>query len=532
MEIITQESIDQVKQYHHIVEIISRYITLKKRGKNYIGLCPFHNEKTPSFTVSPEKNMYYCFGCNASGDHIKFVREVDSLNFTEAIELIGQIAGITIEKQQVSSEKQSKVDEIRKILTVTNQFFHEQIFKHEGPRNYLLQRSLVEESIQKFQLGYCPSSQDLIEYLRPHSFSESALRESGLFFENSNQLECRFNHRVIFPIIDYLNRVVGFSCRTLSNDKKVPKYVNSSETVLFNKRKLLYGLLYAKTAIKSENKVLLMEGFMDVIMSHQAGIEYVVATMGTALTKEHVQKITRFTSNIFLCLDNDEAGQQAMERSYEMLRTEDCKVFTVPFDQKDPADFIVQNGNGRFQDVIQNNAQPSILFYFERVLKKYEPIQVEDKSKIITELLPFLIKEKDQIVLRHYVKQLANSLKIEEEFIMAKISNSMYNEHNQFQNIKIKHTNKYEKAEQFIIAVMASSQKYKAYVLEKGVSETDFRAENHQELFKLIINNSNVNHDLVNEISDEALKKKLCEYILKGEEKGRSTVKALMITFN
>ncbi len=314
----SDDIIEEVRMKNDIVDVISQYVRLTRRGSSYFGLCPFHNEKTPSFSVTPSKQMYYCFGCGAGGNVYNFIMQYENYSFGEALSHLAERAGVELPKIEYSKEAREKAEKSATLLEINKkaaQYFYYQL-RREGGKNaydYLTGRGLSEETISKFGLGYSDKySDDLYKYLKSQNYSDELLRESGLFNVDERQgMYDKFWNRVIFPIMDVNNRVIGFGGRVMGDGK--PKYLNSPETRIFDKSRNLYGLNIARTTRK--NYLILCEGYMDVISMHQAGFTNAVASLGTALTSGHASLVKRYTQEVLLLYDSDEAGIRAALRA-------------------------------------------------------------------------------------------------------------------------------------------------------------------------------------------------------------------------
>ena len=313
------DTVEQVKQALDIVDYISRFVPLKKAGKNFVGLCPFHNEKTPSFVVSPEMQIYKCFGCGASGDIIKFVQEFEGLEFKEALEKLAKEAGISVEFKKESA--QAKL--FLQILELANKYFEQQLFKKENSKafNYLSNnRKFDEKTIKAFHIGFAPPNSQLIDYLQK-KFKEQDLVNSGIAIKTKNGLINRFRGRITFPLIDTRDRIIGFTGRKLKEADFGPKYMHSPENVLFKKRFFLFGLNKARKAIHDENLCIFCEGPTDVISAWQHGIQNFVAPLGTGITETQIQLAARYSKNLLFFMDSDEAGQKSLERILQLTIT-------------------------------------------------------------------------------------------------------------------------------------------------------------------------------------------------------------------
>ena len=340
----SDDVIEEVRTKNDIVDVVSQYVKLTRKGSSYFGLCPFHNEKTPSFSVTPAKQMYYCFGCGAGGNVFNFVMEYENYTFGEALSYLAQRAGVELPKIEYSREAKEKAERKALLLEINKkaaQYFYYQL-RREGGKSayqYLTGRGLSEETIKKFGLGYSDKySDDLYKYMKAKGYSDELLRESGLFNADERRgMYDKFWNRVIFPIMDVNNRVIGFGGRVMGDGK--PKYLNSPETKIFDKSRNLYGLNVARTTRK--NYLILCEGYMDVISMHQAGFTNAVASLGTALTSGHASLLKRYTQEVLLLYDSDEAGIRASLRAIPILREAgvNAKVVSLkPY--KDPDEFI------------------------------------------------------------------------------------------------------------------------------------------------------------------------------------------------
>ena len=339
-----KDIIEEIKSRCDIVDIISDYMHLEKSGSNYTGLCPFHSEKTGSFMVSKSKQIYKCFGCNAGGDVISFVMRWENVDFMEAVKILARKCGITLDRN-ISEEEKKKIQEInkfREIHTEAARFYFANLLRTKNPGyEYLRKRGLSDKIIKKFGLGYSPNSwNSLMNYLLSKGYDKTDLVKCGLITHKteSNKYFDRFRNRVMFPIFNYNGKVIGFGGRVL--DDSLPKYLNSPETLVFNKRMNLYGLNISKKGIKDDT-LILVEGYMDLISLYQNNIENVVATLGTALTIEQAKLIRRFAKNVIISYDSDQAGQNATLRAIDILLKADIKVKILNLkDCKDPDDFI------------------------------------------------------------------------------------------------------------------------------------------------------------------------------------------------
>ena len=361
----SDDIIEEVRQKNDIVDVVSQYVKLTRKGSSYFGLCPFHNEKTPSFSVTPGKQMYYCFGCGAGGNVFNFIMEYENYSFGEALKHLADRAGVELPKIEYSREVREKAEQKAELLEINKQaaqYYYYQL-RTEGGRQgheYLAGRQLSEETMRKFGLGYSDKfGSGLYKYLKSKGYSDERLRESGLFnVDERHGMYDKFWNRVIFPIMDVNNRVIGFGGRVMGDGK--PKYLNSPETKIFDKSRNLYGLNIARTTRKKY--LILCEGYMDVISMHQAGFTNAVASLGTALTSGHASLLKRYTQEVLLLYDSDEAGIRAALRGIPILREAGVNSRVVDLKPyKDPDEFIKNMGAEAFEERL-NQASDSFMF--------------------------------------------------------------------------------------------------------------------------------------------------------------------------
>lgn len=420
---IPDEIIEQIRNEVDILEVVQRYVSLKKSGKNYFGLCPFHSEKTPSFSVSPDKQIYYCFGCHKGGDVFQFLIEIEQIPFYEAVSLLAEKVGISLPEpthdasNQIMSERERQV---RKALELAAKLFHYMLTSTKNGQNarrYLQKRHIQSETIKQFQLGYAPNSFDfLLSFLRKRGFHEEVMLEAGLISEKQTHGKSRyfdrFRDRLMFPIHDWRGNVIGFGGRALQDDQ-VPKYLNSPETPLFQKGRFLFNFHQARSAIRQEQQLVLMEGYMDVIQAWQAGVKNSVATLGTALTEPQARKIAQNTETVILCYDADNAGQQAALRGIELLKNRDCvvKVAQMP-PGLDPDDYIQQYGEKDFREEILMQALSSTHFRLERIKRHFNLADEDQRLKCLEESIQVIAELTRAVERDHYLRKLAKEFQV------------------------------------------------------------------------------------------------------------------------
>lgn len=423
--------VDEIKSRLDLVDIITGYIQVRQAGTNFKAVCPFHQEKSPSFMISREKQIWHCFGCGEGGDLFGFVMKMEGLSFPDALRVLADKAGVKLEKQdpQVYSRRNTLYD----VCEMASKFFHELLLKHpkaEIAREYIKKRGLKPETIEKWQLGYSPDSWDVLgNYLRAKGVAPEEIFAAGLTVKkdrgavaaSANERPSyydRFRNRLMFPINDIHGHVVGFTARVLDEvQDKMGKYINSPQTEIYDKGRMLFGLDKAKTDIRKQNLAVLVEGNMDCISSHEAGVTNVVASSGTALTLPQVTLIKRFTENLALSFDADDAGQNAALKGIEVAQAAglNIKVVNIP-DGKDPDDCIRHSPQDWVKAIQQ--AQPIMEYYFATALKKYDINKSEDKKNAAKFILTKISKMPEVIEQVHYVQKLAQLINVSERLLM------------------------------------------------------------------------------------------------------------------
>ena len=413
----TEEQIEEVRSKSDIVQIIGRYVNLKRTGSSYVGLCPFHSEKSPSFNVSPSRQMYKCFGCGVAGNVITFIMEYENYTFPEAMEFLAEQAGVTISKSELSPEMKREKNlrtELVQINAKAASYYYAKLKSPAGKTGYeyFLSRGLSEETIRHFGLGYAgQGGSELYRYLKSQGYADQVLKETGLFKMDERGVYDKFWNRVIFPIMDINNRVIGFGGRVMGDAK--PKYLNSPETKLFNKSKNLFGLNYAKLGKKKN--IILCEGYMDVIAMHQAGFTNAVASLGTAFTSEQAVILRRYTDEVLLTYDSDQAGVKAALRAIPMLRDAGINARIVHMEPyKDPDEFIKGLGSEEFEKRMAE-AQNAFMFEIDVLRKSYDISDPEQKTKFDHEMAAKLLVFEDKVQRDNYIETLSAKYSIKKE---------------------------------------------------------------------------------------------------------------------
>lgn len=426
---IPQEKIAEIQFAADIVQIISEYIQLKQSGKAFIGLCPFHSEKTPSFFVNPDKKLFKCFGCGEGGTVFQFVMKQEGMDFVEAVKLVASksrvdLAQIYAKEASLSSSKKTHLYETTRFAATFYQKMLLDAMKGKKARDYLLKRKINDQSAKNFCLGYAPAEWDsLVKMCKGGNVSMYQLQQAGLIIQKreSDSYYDRFRDRLIFPILDVRKQVVGFGGRAL--DESLPKYLNSPETVLFNKSNILYGIDIAKSAILKQQKVILMEGYTDVIMAHQHGIEWAVAVLGTAVSKQHLRILRQYCSRVILLLDADSAGQKSSDRNLDIFIEEefDVKIAQLPKGY-DPCDFLLAEGPEKFLSYI-DSAKDFFHFKIEFAATKWDMSTVHGKANALNNVLATAMKMPDAIKRNLLIKLISEEMSIDEAALWSHIKN-------------------------------------------------------------------------------------------------------------
>ncbi|WP_313127923.1 DNA primase [Anaerocolumna sp.] len=409
-----EDLVEEIRIRNDVVDVIGSYVKLQKKGSNHMGLCPFHNEKTPSFSVSSSKQMYHCFGCGVGGNVFTFIMEYENYTFVEALKLLAGRVGVNLPEAEYSEEAKRQASLKTKLLEINKEaakYYYYQLQKKSGQAalNYLLNRKLSEDTIKQFGLGYSnKTGDDLYQYLKHLGYNDEILKESGLITIDKSKVYDKFWNRAMFPIMDVNNRVIGFGGRVMGDG--LPKYLNSPETKLFDKSRNLYGLNFAR--ISRKPNILICEGYMDVIALHQAGFKNAVASLGTAFTGLQANLLKRYTSEVLITYDSDEAGTKATLRAIPILKEAGLSVKIInmkPY--KDPDEFIKALGSEEYQKRI-DNAQNSFLFEVEVLEQEYDLSDPEEKTKFFNEIAKKMLNFTEEIERNIYIETVAKKYNI------------------------------------------------------------------------------------------------------------------------
>lgn len=514
-----EELIDEVKDGNNIVDVISEYIQVTSAGSSYKALCPFHNEKTPSFVINREKQIYKCFGCGEGGDVIGFVMKIENLDFVEAVKLLANKANIEIKNEESSQEVSKHIKEKNLCYEINRKaglYFYNNLTKKSNPAlQYLSNRGFNRKTLASFGLGYSINSWDnLINYLQNEGYNLEDIQKCGLIRPGKKSgYYDYFRNRIMFPIFNVRGNVVGFGGRVL--DDSLPKYLNSPETKIFNKSNILYGLNFARKNI-TNGQIILVEGYMDVIALNQAGFKNTVASLGTSLTKYHGKILNKYCDEIIICFDGDAAGVKATMRSINILNEVDCnfKIMVLPEGQ-DPDDFIKINGPEKFKEQIKKSM--SLIDYKIFLAKSmYSGNTMDEKVKLARKISEIIKSIKSPIEKEGYIEKAANETGISKESIKLEVYNNFKDtqfkrKNNNKYSSNYKRNNKYIEmvplmeqkghiiAEKQLIKFMIIDNKTIKYILNK-VSEEDFSVHSHQKIVEYLYNNvENINKNHLEE---------------------------------
>ena len=426
----SDEIIDDVRQSNDIVDVISQYVRLKRSGRNYFGLCPFHNEKSPSFSVSPEKQIFHCFGCGVGGNVFTFLTKIEGINFVEAVQQLAERANIQLPtlENNVDSAKEALKTKVYKVNEFTAKYYHENLYRPESKiaQEYIKKRKLSNETLKSFQIGFSGKFDELYKELKKQGFEDREILESGLVNKNERgQYIDRYRNRLMFPICDVRGRVIAFGGRVLDDSK--PKYINSPENVVYSKGRHLYGLNVAKK-YDIKKRLLIVEGYMDVVSLHQRDIHNVVASLGTALTQQQGYLLRNNTEQIILSYDSDEAGQTAKVRAMEILQNMGCDIRVLQMEgAKDPDEYVIKYGNARFQNLVDKAI--SVIEFKVKILRQSLNLDsTNDKIKFLNEIAKLIAKIDNSMEREVYIEKIAKEYDVSKEAIYAEVNKLTYKE--------------------------------------------------------------------------------------------------------
>ena len=518
---IPQNFINEVQTKTDIVELISTYIPLKRSGRNFKALCPFHGEKTPSFMISPQKQIFHCFGCGEGGGIIQFLMLYEKVSFVEAIEILANRAGLNIPYEQQEKNKIKTI--LYEAVTEAMSFFNKYLVQEATSKpvlKYLAQRGVGEKTIAQFKLGYAPGNNTLLGHLRKKKFSLEVLEKASLVISQRSGFKDLFRERIVFPIFDVRSRPIGFGARLWKDIPNAPKYINSLENPLYSKRNQLFGLNFAKDDIIKSDAVIVVEGYLDMITPFMRGVRNIVASSGTALTLEQIKHIRRYTSNVTLVFDSDKAGEMATMRALDLLLENELKVKIAKLPAGlDPDSLVRKKGKEIFLQAIEE-AQDFFDYKMDVLRKVYDLESIEGKTKIAQEILTSLQKLKSEITKHEYIKKLSDRLGVKEEILIAelgKLNTAPKARDWQDPQERLNPKEPLSITEKALLKFMASNRQAFS-VIKKNVKEDDFASGLARKTFSYLSLNvekiSNQPQQLLAMIEDKEISKFICAIIM------------------
>ena len=495
----TDELKEEVRSANDIVDVISQYVTLKRSGRNFFGLCPFHKEKSPSFSVSADRQYFHCFGCHKGGDVFTFVSEIERISFRESLEFLAERARIslpTVENAEFNKTQYLK-DRMFKINAETAIFYHERLYKPLAKiaQDYVKQRKLDNNTLKAFKIGYSGEYNELYKLLKSKGFKDEEILATGLVNKTDRgEFIDRFRKRLMFPIMDVSGRVIAFGGRKLDNNEKMAKYINSNENLVYSKKKHLFALNLAKQS--DSKQIILVEGYMDAISLYQRGFDNVVASLGTALTEEQGRLLRKYSEQVVLSYDSDGAGQEAIMRGLSILENQGCDARVLQMEgAKDPDEYVIKYGSGRFKLLI-DNAISLIEFKIKMVKNKYNLENANDKIRFLKEITKILSNVDNKIEREIYIEKVAENYNISKEAIYAEVNKAAYN-NKANEKILTKPAVKQEKVieispaiikrENMILYLLINHFRESYEAIVTNISPDDFKLETNKFIFEKIL---------------------------------------------
>jgi DNA primase len=527
---------EEIRAANDIVDVISQYVTLKRSGRNYFGICPFHREKSPSFSVSPDRQYFHCFGCHKGGDVFTFVSEIEKLSFRETIEFLAERGHITLPTTQDEgfNEKQYLKDRMYKINLETTLFFHERLYQPLAKiaQNYVKERKLDNNTLKAFKIGYSGEYNELYKHLKSKGFKDNEILATGLVNKNDRgEFIDRFRKRLMFPIMTVNGKVVAFGGRRLDNNEKTAKYINSNENLIYSKKQHLFALNLAKQT--NSKQIILVEGYMDAISLHQRGIKNVVASLGTALTEEQGRLLRKYSEQVLMSYDSDGAGQEAIMRGLEILGAQGCDARVIQMEgAKDPDEYIIKYGSERF-NLLAKNAISLVEFKVKMIRNKYDLENATDKIRFLKEITKILSQVENKIEREIYVDKIAEQYSISKEAIYAEVNKQTYKNQASKDNILSKPVHKeiivneevseaVAKRENMILYLLINHYEESIIDITSNIVKDDFKLEVNQKIFEAITSNKEKDKDkilqILSNIEDSTLQSQISEIMLSDYE--------------
>ena len=519
----SDELIEEIRNRNDIVDVVSQYVTLKRSGKNYMGLCPFHKEKSPSFCVSPDRQIFHCFGCGVGGDSIRFISKIENLDFIQTIEMLAEKSGVQLptEENGQDDEKIRLKEKVYEINKIASQFYHENLYKPTSKvaQEYVKKRKLDNNTLKTFSIGFSTNFDELYQILKSKGFTQEEILASSLVKKSEKgTMYDSFRDRLMFPIKDIKDRVIAFGGRVLDDSK--PKYINSPENIVYSKGRNLFGMNIAKNSRK--DKIIIVEGYMDAISLYQRGINNVVASLGTALTQNQGRLLRKYASQILIGYDADGAGQNATVRGMEILQNMGCDIRILQLDgeAKDPDEYIIKYGSARFQKRVDEAI--SLVEYKVKNLKNTLSLNsASDKIKFLNEVVKILSKVDNDIEKEIYIDKISKEYEISKDVMYSELNKKSFNNTNSLKQlvkpVVVMNTKKSEKSEiseglvkrENLIISLLINQKQEIYQKIKSiVSPEDFKYEKNKEIIQKLyeqLEKGDSNNNLIELFDDEEL---------------------------
>lgn len=523
---------ENLKNTVDIVDVISDYVQLKQSGKNFKGLCPFHQEKTPSFNVNPDRQFYYCFGCGAGGDVFNFLMDIENITFQESLKILARRVGMVIPEETALDRKHiTEREKLFEINQLAARFYHYLLMKKDvavTAVQYLSQRGFTIDDMKEYRLGYAPEGwRSLLNFLTERGYSQKELVKSGLVLPGkNNSFYDRFRGRVIFPIFNLRGEVLAFGGRIINNKNKnqqgfTPKYLNSPDTLIYKKGENLYGLNWARNEMRQADEAVMMEGYTDVLSAHRSGINTAVASLGTALTAEQARLLKRYVSTVYISYDADTAGARATLRGLDILKNEGLNVRVIKLPEgTDPDEYIKSEGTDLFLN-LKKRALTLMDFKIEQLVKQFDLSKTDEKVKLTRALINLLVETKDRIERELYLQRIAERFQFDPEIIKKELNRSIYNKDGKIRDKNFgnrytkkdnetKPNNNINKIEKLLIKIYIDNPEYSGVIDNYLIPE--FFSEDTREMVDILRNNKDMGiNQLLDKIKDNTLKSKFYE---------------------
>lgn len=521
----------EIRNANDIVDVISQYVILKRSGRNFMGLCPFHKEKSPSFSVSPDRQYYHCFGCGKGGDVYNFIMEIEKLSFRESLEFLAERGHIQLPEvnDEEFSKKQYMIDRMNKINLETAMFYHERLYMPLAKiaQDYVKTRKLDNRTLQAFKIGYSGEYNELYTFLKGKGFQDHEILATGLVNQNDRgEFIDRFRKRLMFPIISVSGKPVAFGGRRLEDNDKIAKYINSNENLVYSKKKHLFALNLAKQS--EEKRIILVEGYMDAISLYQRGIDNVVASLGTALTEEQGRLLRKYSQQVIFSYDSDGAGQNAIKRGIEVLEKQNCDARVLQMeDAKDPDEFIIKYGSGRFK-LLVDNAISLVEFKIKMLKDGYNLDNAKDKIAFLKKITDVLSSVENKIEREIYIDKIADQYGISKQAIYAEVNKALYK--GKAEKILVKPTAKVEnskvgevdnairKRENMVLYLLINYPKETREMIQSNIDVEDLKIEENKMIFEKIMTFKEMDSEKITQqianLEDEKIQEHISEIMV------------------